>query len=125
VAQGVVYDLELVQVHEQHGNPVLLPPGALQGVPEAVHEELAVREVGQVVVERLVFEAFFGLRALGDIPTDGLVLDDATINVEDSRVGPLQPAHSTGREDTFLDRTTRSSIVLVGLSGFSRTSCSS
>ena len=105
MAQGVVYDLELVQVHEQHGNPVPLPPGALQGVPEAVHNELAVGEVGQGIVESLVYEAFLGLPALGYIPPNRLVLDDVTINVEDSRVGPLQPAHSTGSEDTFLDRT--------------------
>ena len=42
MTKGVVYDLEAIQVHEQHGDPFVLPPGAPQGLPEAVHEELAV-----------------------------------------------------------------------------------
>src|SRR5215208_6287264 len=48
VAQRVVYDLELVEVREQYRHlPVLLTTGALEGPPQAVHEELAVGEVGK------------------------------------------------------------------------------
>src|SRR5215210_6631243 len=52
VAQRVVYDLELVEVHKQHSHLLALPaPGAVEGLPKAVHKELAVREICQVVVE--------------------------------------------------------------------------
>src|SRR5215213_4767875 len=47
VTQGVVYDLEAIQIHEQHRNPIMLPPGAPQGLSEAVHEEPAIGQVGQ------------------------------------------------------------------------------
>jgi hypothetical protein len=53
VAQGVVYDLELVQFHEEHRDRVALPTCPGQGVFEAVQEQGSVRQSGQGVVERL------------------------------------------------------------------------
>jgi hypothetical protein len=53
--EGVVYDLEVVQVHEQQRNLALPAPfGAPQGLPESIHEEAPVGQVSEQVVKRLV-----------------------------------------------------------------------
>ena len=72
MTKGVVYDLEAIEIHEQHGYPFVPPPGAPQGLPEAVHEELAVREVGQGIVECLVMQALLQGLALGKVVEDPL-----------------------------------------------------
>src|SRR5215210_6102430 len=54
----------------------MVPPhGAPQGLPEAVHEELAVGEVGEVVVECLVMQALLQGLALGKIVEDPLPVE--------------------------------------------------
>src|SRR5215218_884899 len=76
VSQRVVYNLELIEVREQHRHlPVLLTPGALEGLPQAVHEELAVGEVGQVVVEGPMLEALLQGLALGKVVEDPLPVE--------------------------------------------------
>src|SRR5215212_2054666 len=57
---------------------------------------------GTIPLLRLL-EPSLSLPTLGDVPSHGLVLDDATLPVEDRRVAPLQPAHPTGGEGTLLD----------------------
>jgi hypothetical protein len=67
VAQGVVYNLEVVEVHEQNSDLTLPPLGARERVLEAVHEQGPVRQAGQGVVEGLVLEALLERLALGDV----------------------------------------------------------
>jgi hypothetical protein len=68
VTQGVVDNLEVVQVHEQHRNLDVSPSGTLQGELQAVEEQGPVRQPGQGVVERLVGQLFLELPPLGDLP---------------------------------------------------------
>src|SRR5215210_122441 len=76
VAHRVAYDLELVEVREQYRHlPVLLTPGALEGPPQAVHEELAVGEVGKVIVEGPMLEPLFQGLALGEVVEDPLPVE--------------------------------------------------
>src|ERR687897_1888433 len=73
VAQRVVYYLELVQVHEEYRHlPAPLAPRAIEGLSEAVHEELAVREVGQVVVQSPMLEPLLQGLAFGEVVEDTL-----------------------------------------------------
>ena len=76
VAERVVDDLEAVEVQEQHRGAALgvVALGAADRLVEAVHEQHAVREAGQRVVERVVLEAVLGLAAVGDV---GDAADDA------------------------------------------------
>src|SRR5215210_4232143 len=76
VAQRVVYHLELIEVREQYSHlPVLLTPGALEGPSQAVHEELTVGEVGQVVMEGPMLEPLFQGLALGKVVEDPLPVE--------------------------------------------------
>ena len=50
VAKVVVHSLELVKRHERYGNPVLGPSARRQRLLEAVGEQRAVRQIGQMVV---------------------------------------------------------------------------
>ena len=50
VAEGVVDDLEAVEVHEEHGHLAFVPPRAGEGDGEAIEEELPVRQLGERVV---------------------------------------------------------------------------
>ena len=68
VAEGIVHDLEAVEIEEEHrehrvGVAALLLHGPLQ----AVHEEGAVRQVRERVVKGVVGEAIDGDLALGDV----------------------------------------------------------
>ena len=76
VAERVVDDLEAVEVEEQHRGAALgvVALGAADRLVEAVHEQHAVREPGQRVVERVVLQAVLGLAAVGDV---GDAADDA------------------------------------------------
>ena len=67
VAEPVVHELEAVEVEEQHGDVAVGALGARQRVREAVDEQQPVREVGEVVVQRLVRERLFGALAVGDV----------------------------------------------------------
>ena len=69
VPQGVVYDLEVVQVHEYdcERSPVVLRP--LQGVTEPIHKQGAIGEAGEHVVKGLVGEPVLQALALRDVMT--------------------------------------------------------
>src|SRR6266446_5041669 len=53
VAEGLVQDLEAVQVEEEHGQVRARSLGAREGVGETVHEERPVGQAGQGVAEGL------------------------------------------------------------------------
>ena len=76
VAEPVVDDLEAVEVEEQHRGAALgvVALGAPDRLVEAVHEQHAVRQAGQRVVQRVVLQAALGLAAVGDV---GDAADDA------------------------------------------------
>jgi hypothetical protein len=46
VAEGVVYDLEIIQVEEQDGDGFRVAVGAGQGVSKPVREQGAIRKIG-------------------------------------------------------------------------------
>src|ERR671917_1630217 len=67
MAQRVVDNLEVVQVHEQHRELALSPPRANQGMLQAVHEQGTVGQPGQPVVECLILQPLLEGFALGDV----------------------------------------------------------
>ena len=67
VTEGVVDRLEVVEVHEQHGDRLVLPRLTLEGVRDAVVEQRPVRERRHRVVEGLVGELLLELLALGHV----------------------------------------------------------
>jgi hypothetical protein len=67
VAEGVVDQLEAVQVDEHHRELGLLALGLDHGQAEPVLEQDAVRQVGQDVVVGLVGDDFLGALAVGDV----------------------------------------------------------
>ena len=69
MAEAVVDDLEAVEVEEQDGGAALgvVALGAPDRLVEAVHEQHAVGEAGERVVERVVLEPALGLAAVGDV----------------------------------------------------------
>jgi hypothetical protein len=60
MAEGVVDELEAVEVDEQDRDAAAAALGAAEGVVEAVEEQRAVWQPGEGVVERLVGEARLG-----------------------------------------------------------------
>lgn len=61
MAETVVHDLEVVEIHEQHRTRISSPRGAAGGGFQ-LHEEFgAIREAGQRVVRRAVGEGCFGV----------------------------------------------------------------
>jgi len=54
VAEGVVDELEVVDVQEQHRDAAPVPPAACQRVVQAVAQQLAVGQAGQRIVQGLV-----------------------------------------------------------------------
>ena len=64
MAEGVVDRLEVVEVHEQHGDGLLVARLALQRVLDAVPEQRAVGETGDRVVEGLMCELLLERLAL-------------------------------------------------------------
>src|SRR5215204_2941183 len=65
MAQGVVYGLEVVEVHKHHGHLGAAAPGARDGAGEVLVEVGLVVEAGEVVVGGLVHQACFQLLVLG------------------------------------------------------------
>ena len=80
MAEAVVDRLEAVDVDRDDRDAAFDPPGAREGVLEPIHEERAVGQPGQGVVEGLVGELLLELLALGRVAR---VEDDAA----DARVG--------------------------------------
>src|SRR3712207_116072 len=94
--EGVVYDLEVVQVHKQKRNLALpSPPGAPQGLPEAIHEKEPVRQVGEGVVEGLMLQLLFEGLALGYVSRDALDRHQLSCRIIDGLVALLGPDHRT------------------------------
>ena len=67
VAQGVVDGLEVVEVHEQHRDRLVVALLSIDGVRDAVVEQRPVREARHRVVERLVRELLLEGLALADV----------------------------------------------------------
>lgn len=60
--------MKLSNIHEQYCNLAApLPPYAPESLIKAVDEQLAVGQVGEVVVEGLIPQALFGLLTFSDI----------------------------------------------------------
>ena len=103
VSQRVVDELEMVDVHEHHGQQALLPVGVAEGLGQPVAEEKTVGQAGERVVVRLVPDALFRAPALGDVPkapdpTHGTALQamGRRVTVEDSPVRELEGVEGLG-----------------------------
>ena len=95
MAQGVVHDLEIVQVHEEDGDAPVSPPGALEGVRQPVGEQAAVGETGKRVVQCLALQPFFQNLSVGDVRHDPLpepVASRRTLHEDRLVVDPNGPA---------------------------------
>ena len=60
VAQGVVQDLEVVQVNKQQGTVVTMARTASHGMLQAVDQHAPVRQAGQRIKEGQAFNLSFG-----------------------------------------------------------------
>ena len=67
VAQGIVDDLEAVEVQEQHGQALAVTVGLGHGQGQAVGEEQPVGQLGERVVVGQAANLLLGLLALGDV----------------------------------------------------------
>ena len=54
MSQGVVDELETVQVHVEHRHHLPLPPRQREGLPQAIFQQRAVRQAGERIVLRLI-----------------------------------------------------------------------
>ena len=68
LAHGVVHDLEVIQVDEQHADGLTLLPGRGELPGDPLLEEQPVGQPGQRVVEGLVLELLFELVLPGNVP---------------------------------------------------------
>ena len=96
VAEAVVDRLEVVEVHEDDGQPRALAARARDRVADALDEQRAVGEVGDGVVEGLVGELLLERLALADVAA---VEHDAVdvLVVEQVGVEHLELAHARRR----------------------------
>ena len=67
VAQRVVHGLEVVEVHKQHRSAAMAATGQRQHLRQLLHEEVAVGQPGQRVVQRDESLALLRLPACGDV----------------------------------------------------------
>jgi hypothetical protein len=74
VSQGVIDDLEAVQVHKQHRRPLPIALAALQGLVQRIHKTQSVRQAGQRIVVGKMEQLFFGLLGLGDVREHGNIV---------------------------------------------------
>ncbi len=69
VAHRVVHQLEVIEVEEQHReDAVVVTPRAVCRIGQALHEERAVGQPGQRVVQRVVLQLLLARLALGEDP---------------------------------------------------------
>ena len=80
VPERVVHELEVVQVHRDHGDPEVGAPGAREGEPEQLVEHRAVRQARELVV----------VREVGDLLLRGLALGDVEHHALDQLRAPLR-----------------------------------
>src|SRR5215217_835986 len=65
--ETVVYDLEGVQIDEQHRDTAAPAIGTSRGAFEAIHEQRPVWQPGERIVERLMVQLLFEGFTLGDV----------------------------------------------------------
>ncbi|MNL12359.1 hypothetical protein D3C87_1332250 [compost metagenome] len=56
MAVGIVHELEAVEIDKQHGKARMLAGAGLDGLREAVVQQRAVRQMGELVVQGQEFE---------------------------------------------------------------------
>ncbi|EXI73206.1 MAG: hypothetical protein AW07_02820 [Candidatus Accumulibacter sp. SK-11] len=93
VAEGVVDQLETVEVEEEDRCPLLRAPRATDRVADAFVEQAAVRQAGQRIVVREEVDVVLRALALGDVVEAADVVCDLALAAGDG--GDRQP----GRED--------------------------
>ena len=95
--QRVVDDLEPVEIDEQHGELPLVARGGIDRATQHAVEHFPVRQIGQAVVRRQIFDPLVG---------PGLFVGAVEILQRERHVvdEPLQQLGKLGRERVFLDR---------------------
>ena len=71
MSDGVVDQLEPIEVEKEHGHEAVAPVEATQRVPQPVHEHGAIGDAGQRIGRCLVLEVEFGLPAIADVADGG------------------------------------------------------
>src|SRR5471030_93119 len=95
-AQGVVDQLETVQVDEQYAAVQLAALGHRQRLVDQLGQQRAVGQAGQRVVVGQVVDAFFGQLAFGDVGQVGDQADRALVRVDQRRQRQAGPKYFTG-----------------------------
>jgi hypothetical protein len=70
VTEGIVDDLEAIEIEEEHGQARAFALRVRQRHGEAVLEQQAVRQIRQRVVIGEMLDLLLGVRALGDVADD-------------------------------------------------------
>ena len=95
--ERIVDDLEAVEIDEQHGELALVALGSVDRAAQHAVEHFAVRQIGQAVVRREIFDPFVGpglfVGAIEILQRERHVVDE-----------PLQQLGKLGRERVLLDR---------------------
>lgn len=76
--QAVIDRLEMIDIHEQHGERALRPLGPRQGVAESILQQLPVRQLGERIIIRLMEELSGEGAGFRDIMIDGHRADEVT-----------------------------------------------
>ena len=93
VTEGVVDDLESVEVEEHEHERRFLPFRMGESDRQAVPEEEPVRQSGQSVVIGLILDLLLGVPPFTDVARDGDDLRDLSLAVEQGPAGRLEPDH--------------------------------
>ncbi len=96
MSEGIIPRLEAIEVDEQDRRAQSLALRAGERLAQSVDDQCAVRQSGERVVERAVFERGFGAAAIGDVAD---VRHDALHGgfVQEVRGPQLEPSPSTVR----------------------------
>ena len=79
MAEGVVHDLEAIEIDEEDAEPPLMPALASHGAREQLTEERPVRQARHLVVRCQVLDPRLRFAPLGDVLDDRDVVDTAAV----------------------------------------------
>ena len=115
VAKAIIDHFEAVKIEENDGTRVVFGAvGPSQSVPESVHEECPVRQVGQAIIEGIAQELLLGLLPLGDVHSRTTMPEERAIHIKDRNGGDTDPHHPPRlRRDVYFEVAEAGSIVEV------------
>ena len=87
--QGIVDNLEAVEVQTHDRQSMFGSVAIFQGMGESFKKQQPVRQVGEQIVVRQIMQTFLGLHALGDVFARGDIMRDVACPVFEGGNGLL------------------------------------